>query len=183
MAETSQIEKPALKEFVMRYAPAAIALSIVAGLTGSAVFSQGSYSPDPRAVALATQGRAQLDAGDTQGAIDRFEAALAVDPAYDVAYVLLGDAARSEGLPGKAIGYYREVLEREPDNLSAIAGEGTAMVDKGAVDKAREKLAKLDQLCGATCPQTQALSAAITRGPAPRVATIELPDTEATAAN
>ena len=183
MTEEARSEKPALKEFVMRYAPAAIALSVLAGLTGSAVFSQDAHTPDPRAVALAAQGRSQLDAGDTQAAIDRFESALAVDPGYNLIYVYLGDAARRDGLQGKAIHFYREAQERDPENLAAIAGEGSALVEKGAVDKAREKLATLDGLCGSDCAQTQALAAAITRGPTPRVATIELPEDEATAAN
>jgi hypothetical protein len=40
-------------------------------------------------------------------------------------------------MQGKAIHYYREALERDPENLAAISGEGEALVEKGAVEKAR----------------------------------------------
>ena len=51
-------------------------------------------------------------------------------------------------MQGKAIHYYREALERDPHNLAAISGEGEALVEKGAVEKARRNLAQLEGLCG-----------------------------------
>ena len=148
----------------MRYAPFAAALSLFAAVTAS-VGSAQDYSPNPQAVALAGEGRAQLAQGETQAAIDSFEAALTVDPAYNAVYLDLAEAARAEGLQGKAIHYYRAVLEREPENLAAIAGEGEALAERGALTAARENLATLTSICGATCTETVALSAAIDRGP------------------
>ena len=153
----------------MRFAPAAAALSLVAALTASVAVS-ADRAPDPRAAALVAEGQAQLQAGQTQAAIDSFEAALAVDPGYDAVFVNLAEAARAEGLQGKAIHYYREMLQRDPTNLAAIAGEGMALMEKGAVEKAREKLAVLEGMCGTSCSQTQALASSIARGPAPRLA-------------
>ncbi|MFX8903237.1 hypothetical protein ABTM99_20290, partial [Acinetobacter baumannii] len=69
--------------------------------------------------------------------------------------------------------YYREALERDPNNIGAISGEGAAMVEKGAIDKARGNLARLQGLCGRACPETDQLAAAIARGPAPRVVSAE----------
>ena len=77
------------------------------------------------------------------------------------------------GLQGKALHYYREALERDPQNRAAISGEGAALVEKGAVEKARRNLARLQGLCGCTCPQTRDLAAAIARGPAERVVTAD----------
>ena len=41
------------------------------------------------------------------------------------------------------------------------AGEGQALADKGAVDKAKRNLARLQSICGDGCAPTRALAAAI----------------------
>lgn len=156
----------------MRFAPAAAALSLVA-LVSASVAVSAQREPDPRSASLVAEGRAQLQSGDTQAAIDSFEAALAIDPAHSEVYIYLAEAARANGLQGKAIHYYREMLERDPDNLAALSGEGAALVEKGAVEKAREKLAELQNVCGGACPEAQQLAAAITRGPLPAMASNE----------
>ncbi|MFX8906910.1 tetratricopeptide repeat protein, partial [Acinetobacter baumannii] len=92
-----------------------------------------------------------------------FEAALTVDPGYIGTYLALGDAARRSGLQGKAIHYYREALERDPNNIGAISGVGAAMGETGAIDTARGNLARLPGLCGRACPETDQLAAAIAR--------------------
>lgn len=148
----------------MRFAPAAAALSIVFAVQASMGSAQG-YEPDPRAQALVEEGQASLAAGQTQDAIDAFEAALAVDPGFTQIYLELAEAARADGLQGKAIHYYREAQERDPENLAAISGEGEALVEKGALAAARQNLERLETLCGSTCVETVQLSAAIDRGP------------------
>lgn len=156
----------------MRYAPAAFALSLLFAVTAS--MGQGATrEPDPRAAVLLDQGRTALRSGQTQAAIDAFEAALAVDPGYIPTYFDLADAARTEGLQGKAIHYYREALDREPDNLVAISGEGQAMFEKGAVEKARRNLTRLESMCGASCPETRSLADLIAAGPKATVLTAE----------
>lgn len=169
--------RPPIKELVMRYAPAAFALSLLAAVTASAGIG-ATTQPDPRAEMLVAEGRAALEAGDVDAATDAFEAALTIDPAYSAIYLDLGLAARASGMQGKAIRYYREVLERDPDSLAALEGEGEALAEKGALAGARENLARLEQLCGFDCTQVASLTAAIERGPLPRVATAEVaPDT------
>jgi len=172
---------PALKEFVMRYAPAAIAVSLLVAVSAS-VGQGADRAPDPRSAALVAQGKAQLAAGQVELAIDSFEAALAIDPGYTTVYVQLAEAARRQGLQGKAIHYYREALERDPDNFAAISGEGEALLEKGAVEKARRKLAQLESLCGGSCSETMHLAAAIAHSPKPTVLTAEavVPDTVVT---
>jgi Tfp pilus assembly protein PilF len=172
MAGEARLSAPALKEFAMRHYPAALALSLAVALTAS--IGQGAErQPDPRAVMLEKQGETKLAAGDVQAAIDSFEAALAVDPAHTQVYLDLAEAARHEGLQGKAIHYYREALEREPENLAAISGEGAALVEKGALEKAKRNLSKLETMCGANCRETKNLAAAIARGPQQPVLTAE----------
>jgi len=162
-----------LKEFLMRYTPAALALSLLATVTGSMGSARIPEVVDPRAQALLADGRAQLARGDADSATDSFEAALAVDPGYVETYLALGDAARKAGLQGKAIHYYRDALTRDPNNLAAISGEGGAMAEKGAMDKARSNLSRLEGLCGKACPESQQLAAAIARGPAARMVAAE----------
>ena len=166
-----------LKEYVMRYAPAAIALSLVVAVTAS-VGMGAEREPDPRSAALVAQGKSQLAGGQVDAAIDSFEAALAIDPAHTAVYLELAEAARRQGLQGKAIHYYRGALERDPNNLAALSGEGEALLEKGAVDKARRNLAQLESLCGDDCAETRQLAAALQRGPKPATMTAEvvLPD-------
>lgn len=161
----------------MRFAPAAAALSLFA-LVQASVGHADEGAPAPRAAMLIAQGQAALMDGQPQRAIDAFEAALAVDPGYTPIYLELAEAARREGLQGKAIGYYRETLMRDPDNYAAMSGEGAALVEKGAVEKARRNLSRLQSLCGESCPETQQLATAIARGPQPRVLRAEavMPD-------
>ena len=156
----------------MRYAPAALALSLLAAVTASV--SQGAErEPDPRAMALVTEGRSELASGQLQAAVDSFEAALAVDPAHTPIYLDLAEAARRQGLQGKAIHYYREALEREPGNLAAISGEGEALLEKGAIEKARRNLARLESMCGDECQETRQLASALARRPQASVLTAE----------
>lgn len=153
----------------MRYYPAAIALSLLVAVTASGGQARDAAPSDPRVSALLVSGQERLAAGDTQGAIGLFESALALDPGHVGTYIALGEAERSADMPGKAIHYFREALSRDPNNLAAISGEGEALADKGAIDRAKGNLARLQGLCGKTCSEAQALSTTIARGPLPQV--------------
>ncbi|MEP3420878.1 MAG: hypothetical protein ABJN35_04030 [Erythrobacter sp.] len=153
----------------MRFAPFAAALSLVFA-TAASVGSADPGEAEPRAAMLIAQGQASLEAGEVQAAIDAFEAALVVDPGYTPIFINLAEAARQDGLQGKAIRYYREALARDPGFLAAISGEGEALVEKGALEKAQRNLARLESLCGETCPETLALQARIAAGPPERLA-------------
>ena len=153
----------------MRYMPAALALSLLVAVTGSAGSARVGEVTDPRARSLIDAGRGLLSHGDVEAATDSFEAALAVDPGDPDTYLALGDAARSAGLQGKAIHYYREALIRDPNNLAALSGEGGAMAEKGALDKAKGNLARLEGLCGRTCPESEQLAGVIAKGPIAKV--------------
>ena len=167
------------KEYFMRFAPAAAVLSL-AVLVSASMGSAQDYQPSERAMALVTEGQADLAAGNTQQAVDAFEAALVVDPGYTAVYLNLAAAARAEGLQGKAIHYYREVRERDPDNLAAIGGEGEALVEKGALTAARENLSLLQSRCGESCVETMQLAAAIDRGPPVMTAEMVTPGDDVT---
>jgi tetratricopeptide (TPR) repeat protein len=182
MVSTSSPASPSWKDQIMRFAPVAAALSLLLAVQASVGTAQ-EQTPDPRAALLIADGRAALAEGQPQKAIDSFEAALAIDPGYTPIYLELAEAARREGLQGKAIRYYRETLSRDPDNFAAISGEGAALVEKGAVEKARINLSRLESLCGAECAETKQLASAIARGPQPKVLRAEAVMPEAVVTN
>ncbi len=161
--------KGRLWELLMRFAPVALALAMLVAVTGSAGSARVGQTTDPRARSLIEGGRAVMIRGDVDAAIDSFEAALTVDPGNPEAYLALGDAARAAGMQGKAIHYYREALKRDPGSLAALSGEGEAMAEKGALEKARGNLARLEGLCGRSCPEAAQLASVIAKGPTAKV--------------
>ncbi len=145
----------------MRFAPASLALSLVFAMSASGGRSAPAEVLDPRAAALESDGKAALATGDVEKATDGFEAALAVQPGSTRLVLDLAEAARRQGMQGKALHYYRAVLARDSANPDAIAGEGEALAEKGAIEKARANLARLAQICGAGCDATKHLESSI----------------------
>ena len=157
----------------MRYYSAGLALSLLAGLSASVGHSAPARPSDPRVSALLAQGNGELTAGRITSAIDAYEAALTIQPGDVEVLIALAQATRRDGMQGKALHYFRLALANEPQNVSAIAGEGVALVEKGAVERARRNLVRLRSLCGESCEATQSLSAALAKGPSPRVVSAE----------
>lgn len=155
----------------MRFSPPAVALALALATVSSAGYTQRPDDViDPRSMMLVAQARTELAAGRTDAANDALETALAVDPRNRAAFTLMASIATSQGLPGKAIRLYRESLMIEPNDVAALAGQGEAMVQKGAVAKAKENLAKIKSLCGTKpCADGARLTAAIEKGPPPVV--------------
>jgi len=118
-----------------------------------------------QSVTLQHQGESLLAAGKLDQAEDALEAALAVDPRNRWAFVDLARVADKQGLFGKAIRMANKALLLEPNDPDAIAVQGEAMVELGAVARAQANLQKLQTICTKGCPQLAQLSAAITRGP------------------
>lgn len=161
-------------ETVMRFSPPAIAMAAALALVSSV--SHGKRPDkviDPVSVSLTSEGRAALASAKYDAAIDALEAALAVDPRNRDAYIALAEVARKQELPGKAIRMYREALLIEPNDVVALAGQGEAMVQRGAVAKARENLIKVSQLCPIACAEQQKLAAAIEKGAAQPVVSVQ----------
>ncbi|MEO7813826.1 MAG: tetratricopeptide repeat protein [Sphingomicrobium sp.] len=150
----------------MRLSP----LVLVFGLAASSMAVPGvSQRPDdqiaPRSVALLKQGEASAAAGKYVEADDAFEAALAVDPRNRAAFVAMARVAAKQKLYGQAIRFTNKALLLEPTDRSAFAVQGQAMVEIGALGRAKEVLAKLQTVCAGACPEAASLSAAIARGP------------------
>ena len=126
---------------------------------------------NPKSTALLKEGEALLSAGKYVEADDALESALAVDPRNRAAFVAMARVAQKQKLYGQAIRFANKALLLEPADRQAIAVQGEAMVELGAVPRARENLAKLQKLCPNGCSELASLNNAISRGPTVAVAT------------
>ena len=150
----------------MRLSP----LLLVFGLAASSMAVPGvGQRPDdqltPRSVALVKQGEASAAAGKYAEADDAFETALAVDPRNRAAFVAMARVAARQKLYGQAIRFTNKALSLEPTDRSALGVQGQAMVEIGALGRAKDVLARLQTICAGACPEAASLSAAIARGP------------------
>lgn len=164
----------------MRIAVVSVPAALFALTLSTALLAQKADSQiDARSVALVQQGRAAQAAGNFDGASDAFESALAVDPRNRQAFIAIAELSKATGLPGKAIRFYREALLLEPNDAAVLRGQGEAMVAKGAVEKAKANLAKIQTICAKGCSDATALAAAIAKGPPVTTAVAEAPEAKA----
>ena len=165
-------------ETAMRFTPIALAAAIaVATIAGAGHGQRPDDQIDPRSAALVQAAQAHSAAGRYNEAIDLLETALAVDARNRAAFVALARVALAQRLPGKAIRFYASALQIEPNDVDALAGQGEAYVQRGAVDRARANLARLRTLCGQNCAQATQLAAVIQRGPPADVLQAQRPET------
>ncbi|NCN85271.1 MAG: tetratricopeptide repeat protein [Sphingomonadales bacterium] len=147
---------------MMRFSPAVIALSLVFATVSSAGFGQSAdIEIKQRSIEYMQLGEAAQKRGELDLAADLYETSLAVDPRNGSAFIALAQIARVQALPGKAIRLYREALILDPNNLDALAGQGEALIQRGAVEKARVNLSRIETLCRSRCPQNDQLASAI----------------------
>lgn len=166
----------------MRYSTVAVAASLALLSVSTSLSGQKTADPiDPRSAALLGQAKAARAAGDLNGAVDFAETAVAVDPRNRQAFLLMAEVSQARGLPGKAIRLYREALSLDPADVTALQGQGAALVQKGAVAQARENLAKIRQLCRSACTPATQLAAVIAKGPP--IATAQASPTKAPVAD
>lgn len=148
----------------MRFSPAALALSLVMATVSSVSYSQSAdIEIKQRSVEYMNLGEKAQKSGNFELATDLYETALAVDPRNGSAFIALAQIARVQGLPGKAIRFYREALILDPNNLDALAGQGEALVQRGAVEKAKLNLSRIESLCRTRCSQNDQLANVITK--------------------
>jgi len=157
---------------MMRFSPLVLMLGLATSTMAVSVHGQ---RPDdqiaPKSLELLKQGQSALAAGNFIAADDALETALAVDPRNRAAFVTMARVAIKQRLFGQAIRLTNKAIALEPTDRDAIAVQGEAMVELGALPRARANLAKLQKLCPAGCPQVALLGAAIARGPAMAAAT------------
>lgn len=163
----------------MRLMPIALSAALALATMASAGHGQRPDSQiDPRSVALTQKGESLTAVGKYDEAIDILETALAVDPRNRGAYIALARVAQKQKLPGKAIRFYSEALALEPNDLTALAGQGEALVQRGAVERAKQNLERIKGVCKAACAQAQTLASVIAKGPPPQIVTAQASEKE-----
>jgi tetratricopeptide (TPR) repeat protein len=164
-------------EFLMRFMPIALSLAFAAATMASAGSGQRPDDQiDPRSTALVQQAQAASAVGHYDQANDLLETALAVDPRNRGAYIALGRVAQAQRLPGKAVRLYADALRLEPNDVAALSAQGEAYVQRGAVDRARQNLARVQTLCRQPCPAAAQLATVIQRGPPAEVLAAQRPE-------
>lgn len=157
----------------MRVSFLALGAGLILASLPTASNARADHDIFPQSLELVQLGEAAQKVADLDKAIDYYEAALVADPRNRSALIALAQVARAQGLSGKAIGLYRDALTLEPDDVLALAGQGEALADKGAVDKARDRLAEVRRLCAAPCAAATGLEKAIAANATKQMATAE----------
>lgn len=146
----------------MRFTPPTFALACLALVVSSVGISKRPDNEiDPVSLEWAAKGDAARAAGNLDAANDAYESALAADPRHRAVFVALGDIARGQGLPGKAVRFYNAALSLEPTDMAALGGTVRALAERGAIANAKENLSRMQTLCRGSCPQIADLSALI----------------------
>lgn len=150
----------------MRFGAIAVGLSLMlAAVSSSSLGQRPDDQIDPRSLALVAKALEARKAGKLDLATDLLESALAVDPRNRAGYVELAEVARAQSLPGKALGLYNEALALDPNDVTVLSGQGAALVERGAVDRARQSLDRIRRICKSDCPAARSLAAVIAKGP------------------
>lgn len=161
----------------MRLTPITLSIALALATMASAGQGQQPNRPvNPRSQALVQAADAYIISAQYDAAADALESALVLDPANRAAYIGLARVAQGQKLPGKAIRLYAEALKLAPNDVNALAGQGEALVQRGAVERAKANLEKVKAACNTPCPQASNLAAAIAKGPPPEVLAARVPD-------
>jgi Flp pilus assembly protein TadD len=134
---------------------AVIVVSMFAAMPAYAVDNiESSDAPDLTAV------KAKIEAKNYTGALADLRD-IAEDTQQADVYNLLGFTLRKTGDYKTALTYYTKALEMKPDHKAAHEYLGELYVETGDMDKARQQLASLAQLCPTGCEELEDLQKAI----------------------
>lgn len=147
---------------IMRFSPIFFALSLFLATVSSVGYSQNQDDIiSPKAESFMQLADEATRAGNYDEAIGYYETALALHPRNRRAYIGLAQIAEAQKLNGKAIRLYKEVLEINPNDQTALVQQGRIFAQKGAINRAEDNLARLKIVCGVDCAKNQDLSIAI----------------------
>jgi tetratricopeptide (TPR) repeat protein len=113
---------------------------------------------------LLAQARLAQLAGKQAEALDLYETAALANPANPAAYVGMARAFEALGMQGKALRYYREALELNPNDVGVLESQTLLMIAKGNLVKADAGFARMKKLCAKTaCPAVARVDAALAK--------------------
>jgi tetratricopeptide (TPR) repeat protein len=132
-------------------------------LAGAALGASGALAVDnitSRDAPDLTSVRAKIKAKDFKAALVELTPMLATHQHADV-YNLMGFSLRKTGDYQQAYTFYRKALDFDPDHKGALEYLGELYVETGQVDKAKENVVRLKQLCPSGCEELADLEKAI----------------------
>ncbi len=140
----------------------AIALTVVIGFAAVPVNAAGWDSkPVDQQSPKYIEAKILMDAGDFTDAISLLEEIVAADPKDADAHASLGFSQRKSGKWKAALVHYEKALALEPDHRGANSYLGEFYLDRGELEKAKERLAVLSDICSTGCDEHRVLEEAI----------------------
>ena len=136
-----------------------LAFVLTVGL-GSAAIAAGSSSSSSKPSKLA-DAEIAIEAGDYSRAIGLLEKVIASDPQNADAWNFLGFSQRNLKRLDQALDAYRKALAIDPEHLGANEYLGELYLQTGDLEKAKERLEKLDDVCTFGCDEFDDLKQAI----------------------
>ena len=133
-------------------------------LSGAQAANLGGPSPAGSDMGKA---KAQIEQKDWPAAVARLEKYTKDNPTDPDGFNLLGYSLRQIKRYPEAIQNYKEALRLDPQHRGAHEYLGQAYVQLQELDKARELLASLQNICGLQCEQYVSLKAAIDKAAKP----------------
>ncbi|HEX7926121.1 MAG TPA: tetratricopeptide repeat protein [bacterium] len=129
-----------------------------AGGGGGGGDAEEDWSNKPK---IFREGYEAIEKKDFQKAIELFKQAFAQNPKDADAVNYLGYAHRKLGDYDSAIKFYTQALELDPKHLGAHEYLGEAYLEMNNLPKAKEHLAKLDDICWLGCKEYRELKEAV----------------------
>ena len=96
--------------------------------------------------ALFNAGVERQDAGDLEGAIARYDQAIAADATYVAAWYNRAVAKQNLGRDADAVVDYRKVVELDPKNARALYNLGNLLVAQGVTDEGVQLVRRATEL-------------------------------------
>lgn len=118
-------------------------------------------SASPASERLLAKGDQAFAAEKLTEAREAYEQAVVADPADGAPRVGLGKVHLALDHPMAARAFFEAALDLEPDDLKALSGGGQADLALELEAEAEKKKERLLRLCGADCPEYQALKLAV----------------------
>jgi len=134
---------------------AALAASIF-GATGALAVDNITSKDAPDLTSV----RAKIKAKDFKAALAELTPMLATYQHADV-YNLMGFSLRKTGDYKQAYTFYRKALDFDPNHKGALEYLGELYVETGQMDKAKENVARLRELCPSGCEELADLEKAV----------------------
>jgi tetratricopeptide (TPR) repeat protein len=143
--------------------PSALCLLLSTMLAGAALGATGALAVDnvtSRDAPDLASVRAKIKAKDFKAALAELTPMLATNQHADV-YNLMGFSLRKTGDYQQAYTFYRKALDFDPDHRGALEYLGELYAETGQIDKAKENVVRLKQLCPSGCEELADLEKAI----------------------